>query len=138
MTSPRQVKANRRNAQASTGPVSKSGKQKASQNALKHGLGVPANRQAATAKLVLDLMTTLMNLGEACLLASDALELAQAEVDILRARQARSFVMDQLLSRPPTDTSRDLGQQLARLDRYERRALSRRKALIRTIRVSPP
>ena len=92
MTSPRQVKANRRNAQASTGPLTAAGKQKASQNALKHGLGVPASRHAATAQLVLDLMATLMNSGNGPLSANDALELAQAEVDILRARHARGIV----------------------------------------------
>src|SRR5688500_13698080 len=94
MPSPRQVKANRRSAQASTGPVTKSGKQKASRTALRRGLAVPASRHAATAKLVLDLMATLIKPGEASLSASDALELAQAEVDILRDRHARSAVMD--------------------------------------------
>jgi hypothetical protein len=38
MTSFRQIEANRRNAQKSTGPKTKSGKQRASQNAVRHGL----------------------------------------------------------------------------------------------------
>jgi hypothetical protein len=38
MTSTRQVEANRRNALASTGPRTESGKQRASQNAVRHGL----------------------------------------------------------------------------------------------------
>jgi len=38
MTSPRQADANRRNAQASTGPVTEEGKQRSRRNALRHGL----------------------------------------------------------------------------------------------------
>jgi hypothetical protein len=38
MTSFRQIEANRRNAQKSTGPKTESGKQRASQNAVRHGL----------------------------------------------------------------------------------------------------
>src|ERR1700688_399016 len=38
MTSARQIEANRRNAQGSTGPKTDLGKQRASQNAVRHGL----------------------------------------------------------------------------------------------------
>jgi hypothetical protein len=38
MTSPRQVDANRRNAQLSTGPVTAEGKQRSRRNAIRHGL----------------------------------------------------------------------------------------------------
>jgi hypothetical protein len=38
MTSARQIEANRRNALASTGPRTENGKQRASQNAVRHGL----------------------------------------------------------------------------------------------------
>ena len=38
MTSLKQIEANRRNAQKSTGPTSAEGKQRASRNALRHGL----------------------------------------------------------------------------------------------------
>src|SRR6201998_4344177 len=38
MTSFRQIEANRRNAQLSTGPVSEEGKRKSRQNAVRHGL----------------------------------------------------------------------------------------------------
>jgi hypothetical protein len=38
MTSLRQIESNRRNAQKSTGPKTESGKQRASQNAVRHGL----------------------------------------------------------------------------------------------------
>lgn len=40
MTSLRQIESNRRNAQKSTGPKTQSGKERASQNAVRHGLTV--------------------------------------------------------------------------------------------------
>jgi len=47
MTSFRQIEANRRNAQLSTGPVTETGKQRSRQNAVRHGL---------TAETVIDLL----------------------------------------------------------------------------------
>ena len=38
MTSLKQIEANRRNAEDSTGPRSKAGKQRSSRNAIRHGL----------------------------------------------------------------------------------------------------
>ena len=41
MASERQIAANRRNAQKSTGPTSGSGKKRSSKNAYRHGLSLP-------------------------------------------------------------------------------------------------
>ena len=50
MTSFRQIEANRRNAQLSTGPVTEVGKRKSRQNAVRHGL---------TAETVIDALKTM-------------------------------------------------------------------------------
>jgi hypothetical protein len=136
MTSHRKLEANRLNAQASTGPQTAGGKIRSSQNALKHGLAVPASRHPATAALVRGLAGELINGSEGSLLSMEvAFEVAQTQVDLLRIRHLRSVIMGTLLEQPASSGagSAELVQQLARLDRYERRTLSRRKALLREV-----
>jgi hypothetical protein len=50
MASDRQIAANRLNARKSTGPRSRAGKLRASQNALGHGMSVSCKPNAATAR----------------------------------------------------------------------------------------
>jgi hypothetical protein len=52
MTSERQIAANRRNAQKSTGPRSRSGKRRAARNSRKHGLAAPISGQTEYASLI--------------------------------------------------------------------------------------
>jgi hypothetical protein len=179
MTSAARSAANRENAKRSTGPRSRSGKARVAKNALRHGLAIPVSAVPELAPEVARL-TALIAEGVA---SPDHLArarlIAEAEVDILRIRRARTALLRPALSDPrymtrkqdarllkiavrvlrrfgntpraaavfdlvrrplnrePSEPERvaailtDLGQQLARLDRYERRALSRRNSAVR-------
>ncbi|MDR7039974.1 hypothetical protein J2X36_004752 [Methylobacterium sp. BE186] len=140
MTSDRATKANRRNAQASTGPRTSSGKQRASQNARSHGLS--ARHDAADDAEVVRLAETILgDHGSDPEIAGAALALAEAQVMLahvlsIKARLIREEVevepisscLDDQFATPPSAT---LLQRLEQLDRYERRAFSRRKSVAR-------
>ena len=51
MASKRQILANRRNAQKSTGPTTVSGKKRSSKNAYNHGLSLPIRKVASQKQL---------------------------------------------------------------------------------------
>ena len=146
MTTDRKREANRRNAQRSTGPRTAAGKARAKQNAWRHGLSVPASLEPYDG-VIRDLETDLRaeSVG-APLSDEDARALATAEVEVLRARAFRRLMMDELSDRcsgqsgsGTRSSSEDvlkLLQIMIRADRYERRALSRRKGAIRGVGVS--
>ena len=101
MTSEAQRAANRRNAKNSTGPRTTDGKASVSRNAFNHGLAMPV---AALA----DLTPTVKSL--AAIVAGDdagprrrelAFYLAEAEVDLLRIRDARTSLYQKADTDPP-------------------------------------
>ncbi|MGY4434591.1 hypothetical protein ACVWWO_007068 [Bradyrhizobium sp. F1.13.1] len=178
MASQGQIAANRENARKSTGPRSRGGKTRVSQNAWRHGLSTPFQANAAQAKLIEKLAKQIAG----PLHGRIALELARAAAiatfDLARVRQAKAEIIKgtsgsvepppiftgtieetrylKLALRrkalPPRPTPGDpwsttpcdeAGRtaeavrralpQLARLDRYEARAVARRDRAIRAM-----
>lgn len=183
MASPRQYAANRRNAQRSTGPRTRAGKTRSRRNALSHGLAIPA---ASLPEFAPDLAALTQALAGELAHHPDvraaAARVAEATLEALRARRARTILLECLLADQPAaqaaaeaiapapprysrhahiraildgteeqyldavlaprtrqaEHRRGKGQPvgdwnaLHKLDRYERRALSRRHAAIQT------
>jgi hypothetical protein len=134
MTSDRQLAANRRNAKKSTGPASISGKRKSRENALRHGLAANADRDpllSAYIDRMAQIFSSVRGEPSITLTTQDA---ATAEIDLLRIRKIRASTFDIYYrsERSLQDLSR-LNQELGKLDRYERRAFSRRRRALNSV-----
>jgi hypothetical protein len=151
MTSLRKIAANRRNAQLSTGPKTKLGQLRSSQNAHRHGLSIPIVVEEAVTDEVNSLAIAMAGATDNPLLHDLARRAAEAHFEVLRVRTVKHQLLQHVngdLDRaqnvatsaiPPdgADITRaavdDPINWLLRLRRYERRTLSRRNAAIREL-----
>lgn len=137
MTSERATRANRRNAQASTGPRTVAGKARSGQNARKHGLSaVDPNPEAEAEIERLAVLIAGEHVSDAGVLEA-ARAVAEAQLQLQRVKAFKVALLRSGTSaqsreaepnvRPLTEIPVQLFQQLEGLERYERRAFSRRK-----------
>jgi len=126
MTSPAVRAANRANAARSTGPRTLAGKAAVARNALRHGLSLPVLADPALAPEVAALARRIAGEGAGEARHAAAVRIAEAQVDIERVRRVRMQIYTEGFA-----ARGDITRRLMRLDRYERRALSRRKAAIK-------
>jgi hypothetical protein len=117
--------ASRVNGRASRGPKTAAGKERSARNACRHGLSRPAVLLPELAQELATLARAIAGPGAGRERFGMACPVAAAQIDVGRVRQARRS----LLAALPLDTSAIA--RAAALDRYERRALSRRKLAIR-------
>jgi hypothetical protein len=124
---------NRLNARASTGPKTAGGKARVARNALRHGLSLPVLTDPALAPEVVELARTLAQSVAGQTLDGEPHELAcrvaETLIDLRRVRLAKQPLVA-ALDADVKNCAKPL-TQLLRLDRYERRTLSRRKRAIR-------
>lgn len=86
MASERQIAANRRNAQKSTGPRSAAGKKRASRNAYRHGLSIPGSG-AGFIRAVEELACSLVREGADASALELAREAARGMLELDRVRR---------------------------------------------------
>jgi hypothetical protein len=124
-TSLRKIEANRRNAQASTGPRTEAGKARVAQNARKHGLASPVELDPVAVKDIAALARSIAGPEADTARFALACEVAAAQIDLVRIRRARTEAFPDLAA-----PSEGLARFVA-LDRYEQHARARRKRAVR-------
>ena len=135
MTSERKIAANRNNAKRSTGPRSNAGRAVSRRNALRHGLAVSIANKSAFGGDVEDLAKVLSRASGLQSVSGVAREAAEAQLDLSRIRKIRACLYETIyfVDAPAPDRLAELNDKLAKLERYERRAFSRRKRAMRLI-----
>ena len=162
MTSEQQIAANQRNARKSTGPRLGAGKQRASSNAYRHGLAAPIRSSEAFANQVDELARKIAGDSDSVITLARARAAAEAELDLVRVRHTKVALIewgalhlkarglrgerirapkpvkpaDPMPSQEPERSAEAMRRalpELVKLDRYERRASSRRDRAIREL-----
>jgi hypothetical protein len=131
MPSERKIAANRSNAQKSTGPRSKAGRQR--RNALRHGLAIGIRTDPAYSDDIEQLAKIISRARGMQHVSDIARDAAEAELDLTRIRKIRASLFETIYFADTADPDRlaDLNDKLNKLERYERRAYSRRNRALR-------
>jgi hypothetical protein len=132
MPSDRKIAANQQNSQRSTGPRTAVAKKRVRRNALRHGLaativnapGIPAETDR--------LAQAICGSDTGPAQRQQAQIIAECERLLLRVRAARLKIFEEISLRAPVTSCLE---RLMRLERYERRVLSRRQYAIRAFSV---
>ena len=118
--------ASRNNGRASRGPKTAQGKARASKNAWRHGLSIPITADPKHARDIELLAQEIAGANPHTDILKRARAVAEAQIELARIRAARH----QVAQDDEFNAHRKFAQLIA-LDRYERRAMSRRKFAVR-------
>src|SRR5262249_24715626 len=145
MPSDRKIAANQQNSQRSTGPRTAVAKKRVRRNALRHGLAATIVDAPGTPAETNRLAQAICGSDTDPAQREQAQIIAECELLLLRVRAARVKIFEEISLKAPVQRSDEpLSHQqdatsclerLMRLERYERRVLSRRQYAIRAFSV---
>jgi hypothetical protein len=133
--SERKIAANRSNAKKSTGPRSKAGRQASRRNALRHGLAIDIRTDPAYHDDIEQLAKMMSRASGRQSVSDSARDAAEAVLDLSRIRKIRASLFETIYfsDTAAPDRLTELDDKLAKLERYERRAFSRRNRAMRAM-----
>ena len=120
MTSERKIRANRANARASTGPKTARGRSRAVRNALRHALSLTVYSDPALSQEVEALARKIVPIEADGEIQELARRIAEAQIDLHRARRARHQLFSQALNDPDYESERMLAKKTAMVIHYAR------------------
>jgi hypothetical protein len=115
MTSGRKTKANRANAEVSTGPNTFHGRARSARNAFRHGLSLSIRSDPALGEEAQAVAREIAGPNASAQIQMLAFRVAEAEVDLRRVRLARHQLLSQALSDPLFDSRANRPQKIVRL-----------------------
>jgi hypothetical protein len=141
MLSQRKISANQRNAQRSTGPRTVKGKARSKRNSWQHGLSVKLASISPMDSEIERLAIAIAGWNLDPLRLHFAVIAAEAEMELLRVRAVRKFLISSKIvgdriaagSEQAAQAYGEALPDLPRLDRYERRAVSRRNRALQLL-----
>jgi hypothetical protein len=123
MVSNTRARANRRNAQRSTGPKTAGGRSRSAQNAFRHGLSLPISCVPAWSAEVERLAREIAGPNASAEILDLARRIAEAQIDVYRARYARHRFLSVKIDDPYYERRADTRKKLAVLGRAIRHLL---------------
>jgi hypothetical protein len=129
MASDRQIAANRKNAKKSTGPSSEAGKRRSSKNAVRHRL---ASSNSRFPKEIVELARLLSGAPKDADPTFVSIDAADAQMTLVEVKKMKTETLGRFLKGDRTcDDTHQMNEELRKLDRYEQRALRRRKRALK-------
>lgn len=115
MTSDRKIRANRANAQRSTGAKNPAGRARSASNAFRHGLSIPLASDPLLAEEVTAMAQRLAGAHAGVTAVELAAEVAAAHLEVRRVRQARHQLLLEALSNPYLETLKDTRRKMKQI-----------------------
>jgi hypothetical protein len=135
LISNRKLSANIRNASLSTGPRTLGGKLRSRNNSLRHGLAIRIDDDPGAVQNIERLAQVLAGFSNDFWYNERARTIAECYFDMRRIHTARTAVLHRIGELEAADTSEHVlaAEAVEKINRYERRVLSRRRKALRAL-----